>query len=182
MEVDKRLNKRGFTLIELLAVIVILAILMTLAITSMSGVISKAKKDTYVTTALQYSNSIRFKLVNGDYISPAAGKCTVVPTSLVELDSGKNRSPFDKNYNEALSYIAIYNSGTAELPKYSYYIQMVDQEGNGFALVEENVLSADNVLVKGITETSGGAKTMPTVGGNLALTGDLNCQVEAVES
>ena len=137
MEVDKRLNKRGFTLIELLAVIVILAILMTLAITSMSGVISKAKKDTYVTTALQYSNSIRFKLVNGDYTSPAAGKCTVVPTSLVELDSGKNRSPFDKNYNEALSYIAIYNSGTAELPKYSYYIQMVDQEGNGFALVEE---------------------------------------------
>ena len=80
MEVDKRLNKRGFTLIELLAVIVILAILMTLAITSMSGVISKAKKDTYVTTALQYSNSIRFKLVNGDYTSPAAGKCTVVPT------------------------------------------------------------------------------------------------------
>ncbi len=179
MEVDRRLNKKGFTLIELLAVIVILAILMTLAITSMSGVIAKAKKDTYVTTALQYSNAIRFKVINGEYEAPSKGGCTIVKTSQVELDGGQNKSPFGKSYDEAVSFVAVHNSGTNEVPKYTYYIQMVDNEKNGFVLTDENVLSNKDVLVKNIgKDAASTAKTIPTVGNPLSLTSSLTCNVE----
>lgn len=178
MEVNKRLNKKGFTLIELLAVIVILAILMTLAITSMSGVISKAKKDTYVTTALQYANSIRFKVINGEYDAPGAGNCIVVSTSLVELESGKNKSSFDKDYNANLSYVAIYNNNDTG---YVYYIQMVDTQKNGFVLVEENELTAKKVKTKS-TDTFVTKPVQSAEGtyGSLTLTDTLTCGVEAV--
>ena len=59
----KRMNQKGFTLIELLAVIVILAILMTLAVTSMQRYINNAKKDTYITTAQQFIDSVRLGIL-----------------------------------------------------------------------------------------------------------------------
>ena len=60
-------NRKGFTLIELLAVIIILAILMTLAITAMTGYIRNARKDTFITTAQQYANAARLSFVNNEY-------------------------------------------------------------------------------------------------------------------
>ena len=77
----RKLNRKGFTLIELLAVIIILAILMTLAITAMSGYIRDARKDTFVTTAQQYANAVRLSFVNGEYdasLMPARGQCLAV--------------------------------------------------------------------------------------------------------
>lgn len=178
MEVDRGLNKKGFTLIELLAVIVILAILMTLAITSMSGVISKAKRDTFVTTALQYSNSIRFKVINGEYEAPSTGACTIVATNQVELDGGKNQSPFGKAYKQDVSFVAVHNSGTNEKPAYTYYIQMVDSDNNGFVLIEENSLENNDVLVKNIGKEGHAAKQMVAQGNPLVLKEGLSCNVE----
>ena len=185
MEVNKRLNKRGFTLIELLAVIVILAILMTLAITSMSGVISNAKKDTYITTAQQYVNSVRFKFINGDYATmPGAGGCIAIKANTIELESGKNKSPFDKALDDSLSFIVIANNGTLTDPKYEYFVQMFDTDNNGFVLKEENALSKSDVLVKNNTTvqsypTATGSTFTP---GSLTLTGGTatSCKVEAV--
>ena len=84
----KKLNRKGFTLIELLAVIIILAILMTLAITAMSGYIRGARKDTFVTTAQQYANAVRLSFVNGEYDAtkmPGRGECLAVSTNSVAL-------------------------------------------------------------------------------------------------
>ena len=103
----KRMNRKGFTLIELLAVIIILAILMTLAITAMSGYIRGARKDTFVTTAQQYANSVRLSFVNGEYsatVMPSRGKCLVVSTNTVALESGSHESPFGQTYSDD-SYI-----------------------------------------------------------------------------
>ncbi len=146
----KRINKHGFTLIELLAVIVILAILMTLAITAMSGVIENSKKDTYITTALQYANSVRLSFVNGDYDAtkmPSNGECLAVSTNKVALESGSHESPFGSAFSDN-SYIIILNASTGAEDKYDYFIQMSDGAGNGFGIMQENSLERNLVIRK----------------------------------
>lgn len=55
----KKLNKKGFTLVELLAVIVILAVIMGIAVVSMSGVIEGARKNSMKATAQQIIEAVR---------------------------------------------------------------------------------------------------------------------------
>ena len=147
----KKVNKKGFTLIELLAVIIILAILMTLAITAMSGYIRNARKDTFITTAQQYANAARLSFINGEYnATPGRGQCLVVQTSTVALESGSTDSSFDQPFDKKNSYIVIRNvtqtSATGADDAYEYYIQMADQQGNGFALMQENDIEREDVV------------------------------------
>ena len=146
----RKVNRKGFTLIELLAVIIILAILMTLAITAMSGYIRDAKKDTFVTTALQYANAARLSFVNGEYDSdlmPARGQCLAVPTNSIALESGSHESSFGQDYTNN-SYIIIFNNTTSGQDKYEYLIQMEDKVGNGFGVLLESTLDGDLVIEK----------------------------------
>ena len=148
----KKLNKKGFTLIELLAVIVILAILMTLAITAMSGYITNARKDTFITTAQSYAGSARLSYVNGEYDEIGRGECIAVKTSGIPLESGSKDSPFGKAYKENESYVVIMNvaSASAENDEYEYYVQMVDKAGNGFGLMQEADIERENVIQKNV--------------------------------
>lgn len=149
----KRLNKKGFTLIELLAVIIILAILMTLAITAMSGYIRGARRDTFVTTAQQYANSVRLSFVNGDYaadVMPSYGECLAVSTNTIALESGSHESPFNSEYSDE-SFIIIYNNSASGVDSYQYYIQMSDDANNGFGVLNENGLDGDLVKEQAVT-------------------------------
>lgn len=146
----KKLNRKGFTLIELLAVIIILAILMTLAITAMSGYIRDARKDTFVTTAQQYANAVRLSFVNGEYDSdlmPARGQCLAVSTNSIALESGSHESPFGQDFSD-LSYVIILNDTTTGQDKYEYFVQMTDAAGNGFGVLQESTLDGDLVVEK----------------------------------
>lgn len=148
----RKVNRKGFTLIELLAVIIILAILMTLAITAMSGYIRDAKKDTFVTTALQYANAARLSFVNGEYsadVMPAREHCLVISTNTIALESGSHESSFGQDYTNN-SYIIIFNNTTSGQDKYEYYIQMEDAAHNGFGVLEENTLDGDLVVEKDV--------------------------------
>ena len=143
----KKLNKKGFTLIELLAVIIILAILMTLAITAMSGYIRGARRDTFVTTAQQYANAVRLSFVNGDYaadVMPSYGECLAVSTNTVALESGSHESPFNSDYSDE-SFVIIYNNAAGGAASYQYYVQMTDDANNGFGVLNENGLDGDLV-------------------------------------
>ncbi len=60
----KRVNKKGFTLVELLAVIVILALLMAVAVTSMGGVLNNSRRNTTRSTAGQIIASTRLELTS----------------------------------------------------------------------------------------------------------------------
>ena len=146
----KRMNKKGFTLIELLAVIIILAILMTLAITAMSGYIRDARKDTFVTTAQQYANAVRLSFVNGEYDAtkmPGRGECLAVSTNSVALESGSHESPFGQDYSDN-SYVIVFNNTTSGQDKYEYFVQMTDKAGNGFGVLLESTLDGDLVIEK----------------------------------
>ena len=55
-------NKKGFTLVELLAVIVILALIMSIAIVSMTGIMQGARESTFKETASQIIAGVRSQL------------------------------------------------------------------------------------------------------------------------
>lgn len=163
-------NRKGFTLIELLAVIIILAILMTLAITAMTGYIRNARKDTFITTAQQYANAARLSFVNNEYENmPESGQCLVIQTNTIALESGSKDSSFGEAFVDAQSFVVIRNASDAGASdKYEYYIQMVDQDGNGFELKGENDVVRDDVKESGLSpvtvQTSGSSSTIAVPG------------------
>lgn len=180
-------DRKGFTLIELLAVIIILAILMTLAITAMSGYIRNARKDTFRTTALQYANSARLSFVNGDYDMPGRGKCLVIKTNSIALESGSHESSFGQAFTDN-SYVIIHNNTTSGQDKYDYYLQMEDAAGNGFGVILESDLERDHVIEKDVDDERNFQDSL-TVGSNInlykgqgtgATTANGNCKVSLV--
>ena len=179
----KKLNRKGFTLIELLAVIIILAILMTLAITAMSGYIRDARKDTFVTTAQQYAHAVRLSFVNGEYDAtkmPGRGECLAVSTNSVALESGSHESPFGQDYSDN-SYVIVFNNTTSGQDKYEYFVQMTDKAGNGFGVLLESTLDGDLVIEKD-AEKSANSNFQSTIseGGTLKLyQADSNTTFEA---
>ena len=73
-------KKNGFTLVELLAVIVILAIILLIAVPNVIGIIDKAKKDSYCSTAkLAFKSVEYYKLQEADAINaiPEGGNITI---------------------------------------------------------------------------------------------------------
>ena len=58
-------NKKGFTLIELLAVIVILALIMSIAVVAMSGVISSSQENSARRTAANLISGVKQRLMLG---------------------------------------------------------------------------------------------------------------------
>ncbi len=56
-------NKRGFTLVELLAVIVILALIMAIAIYSISGILQSSRESVFKETGLNVLNGVRNQLM-----------------------------------------------------------------------------------------------------------------------
>ena len=56
-------NKKGFTLVELLAVIVILALIMSIAIVSMTGIMENARYSTFNDTARSIISGVRSQLL-----------------------------------------------------------------------------------------------------------------------
>lgn len=137
-EVKKKRN-RGFTLIELLAVIIILGILMAVAIPAMTKYIENSKKDAFWQTAKTYINAARYGLLNDEFAGsdgticslPATGGATVVPTSIIQLEKGSNKSAWNKALS--VSYVVCVDAGTADKPKYVYYYAGKDSDNNGIA-------------------------------------------------
>ena len=86
-----RNNKKGFTLVELLAVIVILALIMGIAVVSISGVLQSTRESTFRETALTIINGVRQRLVLAN--EQGAG-CYSFDEGI--LESGGKQSPFGK--------------------------------------------------------------------------------------
>ena len=172
-----RINQKGFTLIELLAVIVILAILMTLAVTSMQRYINNARRDTYITTAQQFLDSVRLGVTNGEYDTPDIGACTVVAISNIETTTGTKQSPYGKAYDDSKSYVVVYNSaGAGSETKLDYYMAMNDSLDNGFVLTKESSLKRGIVFARNSTE-AGNIKAVSATGSQLTLEGSTTCSV-----
>ena len=113
-------NKKGFTLVELLAVIVILALIMSIAIISMSTIMQGAKYSTFKETGLQIINGVRQQLtlaneldIDNARLTTGVGVDFYIPSSL--LEKGGTKSPFNGTisyYSEApANSVAVGTSG-----------------------------------------------------------------------
>jgi type IV pilus assembly protein PilA len=65
-------NKKGFTLVELLAVIVILAIILAIAVPSISSMIANSKKNSFEANVKMIITSISYKLLEGTAVAASA--------------------------------------------------------------------------------------------------------------
>ena len=97
-------NKKGFTLVELLAVIVILALIMGIAVVSMSGVISSSRSKTYQESAASIISGLRQRLLL-DNTTNLTGTYQVTKGI---LESGGEKSPYGKDFNWGTCSNAVY--------------------------------------------------------------------------
>ena len=141
-------NKKGFTLIELLAVIVILAILLAVAIPRVTKYISDSRKDSYITTAKEFVETVTNNATSEMYELPlSASDITIVSINMVELQKGGNKSAYNGKWMNDSSYVAIVNVGTDIDPKYDYYIALTDSKRYTLPLVHQNKI-ATNLIIR----------------------------------
>lgn len=113
----KRLNKKGFTLVELLAVIVVLALLMVVAASSIGSALTNAKKNTLKTEAQKiitnvYQNAYSQYMLNGN-MTQLSGYTSVAASGANYLITGKDGKydftvKVDKE-GDIVSYCVMYN-------------------------------------------------------------------------
>lgn len=102
-------NKKGFTLVELLAVIVILALIMSIAVFSITGVLDTAKTKTFKETAASIIDGVKKQLLiegellPGDYIFTAS-----------ILEKGGQESPFGGNITFVSGTLSTTSGGNCE--------------------------------------------------------------------
>ena len=151
----KKLNKKGFTLIELLAVIVILAVVLGIAIPAVSQYITKSRKNGYKDNLIQFIDAARKGATLGDeYSYPIdTNDATVVPFSVlsIAIEKGGVNSSYDLPWKLNNSYVIIVNTGSADSPKYDYYVTASDGKyvtgsNKNLEIIDEKSLKASDVI------------------------------------
>ena len=121
----KKMNKKGFTLVELLAVIVILALIMAIAVVSMSGIMTSARNSTFKETAVQIINGVQQQLTLANELLPAdthfSGNGVQYFVAKEMIEKGGDKAPLGGSYQfyeggSAAGYKAI---GTAGVYRYT---------------------------------------------------------------
>lgn len=120
-------SEKGFTLIELLAVIIILAVIMTVAIPNIMGTLDKNKKDSFIKDAKRAIISCDYTIrTEKKYEYPDTTTAVVFPlTKINNLDL--ETSPYDTYYSKSDSFVAITKdkSPDEEAYRYVYYVHLV---------------------------------------------------------
>ena len=91
------MNKKGFTLVELLAVIVILAIILAIAVPSITGILNSAKRSSFEADVKLIIKGIEYKMLERD-----AG--TEVPTDVIPENAPTEGAPFYMTENGLTAY------------------------------------------------------------------------------
>ena len=164
---DNMKKKNGFTLIELLAVLVIIALLLLVAVPSVSSLINQSRKETFIANAKAYIKIFRTELLSRQYVVdgnesevcwiPPVGKYVSISLSEIDLEKEDGKTPWGLEYWDIFSYVVVKNKPTAAAPvgsnkagKLVYYFIGYDKEHNGIKyLVEESKLHTKFVEVNG---------------------------------
>ena len=129
------MNQKGFTLIELLATIVIISVLLNIAIPAVTGYLGTSKKRLFVDDAITNQEIVSRDTILEKFQLPVAkNDVTIISTSLRGKEKDSFRSSYGFLYAENKSYVAIVNRGTADDPKYDYYVALQDLGRNALPL------------------------------------------------
>ena len=186
----KKLNKKGFTLIELLAVVVILAILVTVSVPAVVKYLGTARRETYATNALRAIEAAKNDYVNKGYTGVKYYTLDEADHDTTErnsdgkiylndlLDKKLNNSPYGEKLVTGAtgSYVkaeSTYDAATRQTTT-TFSICLVDTAGNAVAsattsndkitalnLIDESTLSADNTYAN--VHVSSGVTVCPTI-------------------
>ncbi len=116
------MKNKGFTMIELLATIVILGVIMLIAVPSVTNVLTKNKKQTFINDAKKFialseqearKNSYKYDCYTLNTTS--SGKCYNISTQDIE------KSPYDKKYLESSRVFQCFKNGF-----YYYKVYLTD--------------------------------------------------------
>ena len=134
-------NNRGFTLIELLAVIIILAVIMTIAIPNVIATLDKNKRESFIKDAKRAITSAEYTIRSDtQYEYPDANSAVVFPLSnLKNLDL--EISPFDTYYSYNDSFVAITKESVGDYYEYVYYVHLVSCTDEECLNTEDNSVS-----------------------------------------
>ena len=136
-------DKKGFTLIELLAVIVIMGILMAIAIPSVGLVITNARKDIYVNSALTFINEAEKEVLNSTFeIDDPDTTYYIHIANLVDNRGNWGKSGFAE-WND--SYVVATMNLVNSKVNTDYYFNGVDRAGWKITLVERDKMKAKDV-------------------------------------
>lgn len=133
-------DNKGFTLVELLAVIVVLAIVMSLAVVAITGVLDNARKATFVSEAKSFLEGARNVVNSDDLISVIdrnnvhhllacdndAYKSTTIKLDEIPLQQGGIKSPYGNKYDKTNSYIVVTAQMNGTTCQYEYQIFLYD--------------------------------------------------------
>lgn len=104
------MNQKGFTLIELLAVIVILAIILSIAVPRITSLIDNSKKSSFESNAKMVLNAIRIKVLeNSNFDLTTLNKNTL--ETILNIDSDNYSQVFVRNDNNGKLYITLKGAG-----------------------------------------------------------------------
>ena len=130
-------DNKGFTLIELIAVVVILAVIMTLAIPNIVSTINRNKKETFIEDAKKFQASAEYMIINDRSLQLPSTTSALILT-LEEVDkSALEVSPYSTNYSKTKSYVVVtkesksidVDDGTGRknknLNEYTFYVHLV---------------------------------------------------------
>ncbi|MBQ7105687.1 MAG: prepilin-type N-terminal cleavage/methylation domain-containing protein [Bacilli bacterium] len=145
-----RKNNRGFTLIELLAVIVILALLMMIAIPSVTRYITQSRVKTVTKTMDSYITAVVQEVNDGDYHFSDSTKIYAIPIECVSLEKG-GTSPFGEwmQANDAYwAYVLVQYDNVNYNYKYGFTFK--DSAGYGmYPTVSANIDEKSNQVKTG---------------------------------
>ena len=131
-------KKNGFTLIELLAVIIILAVIMTVAIPNVIGTLEKNKKDSFLKDAKRAITSCEYTIrVDKKYEWPDEQTAVVFPINKIKNLKLKVSS-FDTYYSQDDSFVAITKDKVGATYEYTYYVHLVSCTDEKCENLEDN--------------------------------------------
>lgn len=169
----RNINKKGFTLVELLAVIVVLAIVMSLAVVAITNVLDTTRKNSFAADAKSFLEGAH-QLVSSDTVSSyfgasgqyappcnATANTRYIPIAAINLERGGTKSPYGNNYNKgtdttvksdaapSVSYVKVSTTAVSNGNcKYTYSIYLTDgvfSIGTQSAPIEESNVSGSSV-------------------------------------
>ena len=122
----KKLNsEKGFTLIELLAVIIILAVIMTVAIPNIISTLEKNKKDSFVKDAKQAVISCDYTIkTEKKYEYPDDTTAVVFPLTKIK-NLNLETSSYDTYYSQNDSFVVITKNKVGSTYEYAFYVHLV---------------------------------------------------------
>lgn len=118
-------SQKGFTLIELLAVIIILAVVMTVAIPNIISTLEKNKKDSFIKDAKNAIISCEYTIkTEKKYEYPDETTAVVFPLKKIK-NLKLETSPYDTYYSQNDSFVVITKNLVENAYEYVYYVHLV---------------------------------------------------------